>query len=283
MVRSLEIAAALVKLLWYIAQAAVIERRRMQPICPQCQQPVEAEQVNIQQMVALCPACSSVFALRPGSQRRKSRKVQQPTGLQLHDGDPLTFTFRTNFRLDKNEHFVNSAMMSAVFSLVTILMIALNLEGEVPVFLPLLFAILASGALYWLGSIAWNHTEIAASGNNLMVSRRPLPVAMPSRVLDRTDIVAFYAEETAASQQAGYDTPRFHVWASKTESGRKLVVGDLTEEYATYIASRLDAWLQEGDDRSVDRLSLGEADGGRAQLEVQAEAAAAVDSNRAAR
>ena len=238
----------------------------MQPVCPQCQQPVEAEQVNIQQMVALCPVCSSIFELRPGLQRRKTRKVQQPTGLQLNDGDPLTFKFRTNFRLDKNEYFINSAILSVVFSLMTILMIALNLEGEVPVFLPMLFAIMALGALYWLGSIAWNHTEIAASENSLMVSRRPLPVTSSSRVMDLTDVETFYAEETVASQREGYDTPRFHVWASETEGGRKLVIGDLTEEYATYIASRLDAWLREDDDISVDRLSLDEADADAAQL-----------------
>ena len=244
----------------------------MQPVCPQCLQPVEADQVNIQQMVALCSACNSIFELRPGLQRRKARKVQRPTGLHLHDGDPLTFMFRTNFRLEKNEHFVNSAVMSAVFSLVTILMIALTMTGEVTLFMPVFFAAMAFATLYWLASIAWNHTEIAASGTSLMVSRRPLPVASSSRVLDLTNVEAFYAEETVASQQEGYDCPRFHVWASETAGGRRLVVGDLTEEYATYIASRLDAWLQESDDRSVDRLSLDEADGSAAQLGDQAAA-----------
>ncbi len=253
----------------------------MQPVCPQCQQPVEAKQVNIQQMLALCPACNSIFELRPDLRRRKTRKVQQPTGLQLQDGDPLIFKFRTNFRLEKNEHFVNSAVMSAVLSLVTILMIGLTLSGEVTLFMPVFFATMAFATLYWLASIAWNHTEIAASENSLMVSRRPLPVTSSSRVLDLTDVETFYAEETTASQQEGYDTPRFHVWASETEGGRKLVVGDLTEEYATYIASRLDAWLRESDDRSVDRLSLEEADADAAQLEDQADAA--VDNEAAAR
>lgn len=248
----------------------------MQPVCPQCQQPVEAAQVNIQQMLALCPACSSIFELRPGLRRRKARKVQRPAGLQLSDGDPLTFKFRTNFRLEKNEHFVNSAVMSGVFSLLTILMIALNLDGEVPVFLPMLFASLAVGAMYWLASITWNTTEIAASGNSLMVSRRPLPVPASQRVLDLSSVDAIYAEETVASRQEGYDTPRFHIWASEMAGGRKLVVGDLTEEYATFVASRLDAWLREDDDRSVDRLSLDEADENSPPLEDQAEAA--VDS-----
>ncbi|MCY4147562.1 MAG: hypothetical protein OXE95_12715 [Chloroflexi bacterium] len=251
----------------------------MQPVCPQCHQPVEAEQINIQQMVALCLACDSVFELRTGLQRRKARKTQRPPGLQLHDDDPLIFKFRTNFRLEKNENFVNSAVLSLVFSLLTTLMVGLSLEGEAPIFLAMLFAILAVGAFYWLASIVWNATEIAAADSSLMVSRRPLPVPASKRVLDLSSVDAIYAEETAASRQDSYDTPRFHVWASETVGRRKLVVADLTEDYATYIASRLDAWLRADDDRSADRLSLDEADDDAAEL--AARQAAAADDNQA--
>ncbi len=228
----------------------------MQLACPDCNTPVSAQNINIQEMLALCSACASVFDIAPQRRKLKRRKVRQPKHLRLReDGQSLRLAFRTNFRLEKNENFTGSAVCSAVFTLVGLLMTSLYLEGEVPLMLPVVFTLLSLGALYTLATIAYNTTEIVMNAQRLRVARLPLPSLSRPRTLDLTDIESISAEETAASQQAGYDTPRYHVWAQRFGGERKLIVGDLTEEYALFIAAQLDEYLPRADSADVSRLS----------------------------
>ena len=206
-------------------------------------------------MVALCERCSSVFDINKQQPKTKRRKIKRPQQLRIMAADPLHLAFRTNFRLDKSENFTTSAILSGVFSLVTLLMAGLYIEGEVPIFLPLMFMLMASAALYSLATIAYNKTHIQLDSESIYVSRRPLPSLTQARQLELDDADAFSAEETAASQREGYDTPRYHVWAHYANGGRKLVSGDLTEDYASYIASQLNLQLYQDDAASAARLS----------------------------
>ncbi len=227
----------------------------MQLQCPQCDQPVKAEQINIQQMVALCDACSSVFDINLQRAKSKRRKVKRPPGLRILADDPLHLAFRTNFRLDKSENFSASAILSGVFSLVTLMMIGLYIAGEVPIFLPLVFALMALAALYSLATITYNQTHIWLDEHAIHIARRPLPAITQARQITLDGIESCSAEETAASRREGYDTPRYHVWAQYIDGGRKLISGDLTEDYASYIASQLNQQLYQDDVASAARLS----------------------------
>ena len=226
----------------------------MQLHCPQCDQPVNAEHINIQQMVALCEHCSSVFDINRQPAKTKRRKIKRPQQLRILATDPLHLAFRTNFRLDKSENFTTSAILSGVFSLVALLMAGLYIEGEVPIFLPLMFMVMASAALYSLATIAYNKTHIQLDSESIYVSRRPLPSLTQARQLELHDVDAYSAEETAASRREGYDTPRYHVWVHYAHGGRKLVSGDLTEDYANYVASQLHLQLHQDDAGSAARL-----------------------------
>ncbi len=226
----------------------------MQPHCPRCQEPIKAEHINIQRMVALCERCGSVFDIEKQRQKSKRRKAKRPPALRILADEPLHLAFRTNFRLDKSENFTTSFILSGVFSMVAVLMAALYLENEVPIVLPLVFAIMACAALYSLATIVYNQTHIRVDANEIRVARRPLPSLTRERQLELDDVDAFSAEETAASQREGYDTPRFNVWAHYAYGGRKLVSGDLTEDYADYVASALNRNLARDDHASAARL-----------------------------
>ena len=232
----------------------------MQLQCPQCHRPVAAEQINIQQMVALCDACSSVFDVNIQRAKAKRRKVKRPSNLRILAEDPLHLAFRTNFRLEKSESFTTSAILSGVFSLVTVMMIGLYIEGEAPGILPLVFAVMALAALYSLATIAYNQTHIWMDEHAINLARRPLPSLTQARQISLDGIEAFSAEETAASQREGYDTPRYHIWAQLSDGGRRLVCGDLTEDYASYIASQLNLPLIQDDAASAARLSDAQAE-----------------------
>ncbi len=230
----------------------------MQLTCPQCNQPVEADNINIQQLVALCPACSAVFefSMPRARNKPKRRKVQRPEHLRVEETDRLQLAFRTNFRLDKDENFINSATLSAAFSFVAVLMIALNLEGEGPLILPLLFSLLSALAWFWLATLTYNKTHIVMGEECIQVSRQPLPSLGKTRTITLSGIDSISAEETTASQEQGYDTPRYHVWANAIDESRKLIVGDVTENYALYIAGRLDEYLHRDEIAEVGRLEL---------------------------
>lgn len=232
----------------------------MQLHCPQCNQSVKAEQINIQRMVALCESCSSVFEFSSQRQKAKRRKAKRPQRLRILADEPLHLAFRTNFRLDKSESFQGSAVMSGVFSLLTLLMTGLFLDGEAPVFLPFIFLLMAAASLYSLATIVYNQTHIRLDSDTLSVARRPLPSLTQARQFSLADIESFHAQETDASQREGYDTPRYHVWANFIDGGRRLACGDLTEDYASYIADALNQRQSPSDFDSAARLSEGRRD-----------------------
>ncbi len=228
----------------------------MRVACPQCLEQVSAENINMQRMMALCAHCSSLFAIELPRKKPKRRKVQKPAHLSVSEDDTLRINFRTNFRLDKNESFLNSAALSGVFSLISVLMAGLFLEGEVPLFLPLLFVVFSLTGFYSLATIAFNKTHISFDGRNLCRSRRPLPAFTARQELALAAVTAFYAEESSVSQEKQYDTARFHVWAELQDGSRRLVVADLTEAYAWYIASRLDQFMPENAPAEGSRLAI---------------------------
>ena len=234
----------------------------MQLTCPQCGQSVKADHINIQQMAAVCPSCSNVFQFAAEGPKLKRRKARQPRHLQLDESEGLHIAYRTNFRLEKNENFINSGVLSVVFTFAAILMISLYLAGELPIILPILFGLATPPMYYWLGLIAFNKTHIDMDGVSIKVSRRPLPNIGQAREIDLSGITSISAEETSASKQKEYDTPRYHVWANFSGGGRKLIVADVTEEYGYFTAQTLDGWLQQ----DASRLALDEGGEGAESL-----------------
>ena len=207
-------------------------------------------------MMALCGACGSVFDIDSQRGKSKRRKVQRPDGIQEAENGALRLRFRTNFRLDKSESFINSAILSGVFSLITVLMTGLVAAGEVPFFLPIIFSVMAICAIYSLATITYNATEILADEHSLRVSRGPLPSLTQAREISLLDVDELTVEETLASQERGYDTPRYHVWAQVAGGRRRFVVGDLTEDYAYYVAGKLNAFLELDDAPDTSRLTM---------------------------
>ena len=235
----------------------------MRLVCPECGAAIDAEQINIQQLAALCIACGAVFGFSAPageSAKAKRRKFAQPNGLTLRDGDRLQLSFRTNFRLDKDEGFVNNAVMTAVFGFVALLMVVIGAEEGIPFFLLLVFVILALASAYGLALIAWNRSLVTLDDEALSVARVPLPGFNQEQRFPLDDIISFEAEETAASKSEGYDTPRYHVWVRQAGDRRKRVLADLTEAYACFVAGQLNARLRIDAPETASRLSVADTD-----------------------
>lgn len=168
----------------------------MQLTCPQCNQPVSAADINIQQLVAICTGCDNIFSFSSDFLKSKRRKARQPEYLGLREADDLRISFRSNFRLDKNENFISSSIMTIVFTSIALLMFGLREEENTPVVLPIAFALTAAFAAYWLALIAYNKTHIVMDSSKIQVSRGPLPSYGQEREIELNNVVSIFSEET---------------------------------------------------------------------------------------
>ncbi|MBZ0291066.1 MAG: zinc ribbon domain-containing protein [Anaerolineae bacterium] len=217
----------------------------MQITCPQCGEPVSAEHINIQHMTAVCPACSTIFRFNPPEAKIKRRKVKQPTHFKvIESGSDLSLSFRTNFRLDKNESFIFRGILSFAFTFISAITINEYFSGDAPFILALGFTLVALFLYYLLSLVVFNKTDIRINDETIQVSRKPIPdfLNQPQSIgLAGVERVRY--EETPASIRESYDTPRYHVWAEMIDGSRKIIVSDLVDDYAIFITQRLTEYL----------------------------------------
>lgn len=226
----------------------------MQVNCPNCGEKVSAEQINIQKMTAVCAACDSVFAFDLPEAKAKRRKVKQPARLTLRDAEILHMEFWTNFRLDRSEAFLSSAfgglMLFIAFMIIS--------SERAPGILPLPFLLMALALFYWVAQMVINKTHIDMDEDTIKVTRKPIPNLLnPGYEVPLAGVAAIKCEETDISKKQAYDTPRYRVWAETTDGSRRTIVNDVTEDYAVFIAQRLDERLHTNADLDVSRLEDG--------------------------
>lgn len=220
----------------------------MQITCPNCGQTITAEHINIQKMAAVCPACHHVFSFDLPAAKTKRRKVKQPEGLTLRDEDHLlSMSFRTNWRLERNQTFVSGMVGGGMMTLVTGLMINEYFEtGDMPFILPIVLAIFAVGMFYAAATVMYNKTYISMTDYEIQVKRGPLPGtnSTPQRI-DLAGVVSIGYEETVASKKEGYDTPRYRVWVEMADGSRRTILNDLVEDYAVFVTQRMQEHLED--------------------------------------
>ncbi len=228
----------------------------MQVTCPNCGEKVTADNINIQKMTAVCSACDTVFSFDlPEVQKAKRRKVKQPTKLILRDdADTLQIEFRTNFRLDKNEAFLASTIGGFAFIMLVVSMVLFN-DGDSPFILTGTFFAVALTLFYGVALIVLNKTHIKMDEGSIAVTREPLPNPLnQGHEVSLAGVTAIQYEETAASKKEAYDTPRYLVWAQTEDGSRRTVINDVIEDYAVFIAQRLQERLQTDDELDVSHL-----------------------------
>lgn len=233
----------------------------MQIVCPTCGEPISSEHINIQRMAAVCPACHTVFQFDPSPSKLKRRKIKQPAQLLAQESENgLKLAFRTNFLLYKNELFLAGVFFSSIFTFLT-LMLAVAANSPAKMLLALMFGLISCLLYYGMALVAYNKTHIDISDESITVSRKPLlDFFNPTNTILLSGIESIRYEETAASKEAGYDTPRYTVWAEMVEGHRKVIANNLIEDYAVFITQRLNEQLEANTAPDVSRLTDHEQD-----------------------
>src|SRR5688572_26021514 len=147
----------------------------MQIQCPNCGEKITATNINIQDKIAVCGACDTVFKFELPEEKIKRRKIKQPQNLILRDDDTLKMRFRTNFRLDQDEGFISSAIFGAISAVVgSALFAGFMVSGKVALVFPLAFFVVTAFFVYLMAVFAYNHTELEMDDELIRLSRKPL-------------------------------------------------------------------------------------------------------------
>lgn len=224
----------------------------MQVTCPNCGARVTASHINIHNMTAVCAACDTVFPFKLPVDKIKRRKAKQPANLAIRDDDTFEIDFRTNFRLDKNETVIATVLGGLSFLLVGLLLVG---SGKAPIILTGAFMAVAFTLFYLTTLMIANKTHIKMDEDTISITRRPLPNPLVAgREVSLAGVTAIKYEETAVSKKEAYDTPRYVVWAETEDGSRRIIINDALEEYAVFVAQRLDERLQAELDPDTSRL-----------------------------
>lgn len=220
----------------------------MQLTCPNCNEKIIAGNINIQDKIAVCHQCDTVFQFSiPDSSDKKAkrRKVHQPHDLTLHDEERLHMSFRTNWRLDQNETFLTGAILGVLFTFISVMLIS---EGELNL-LPFIIGLIAFAGYYTAALTAYNKTHITMNDVSIKTSRLPLPGSTRHHTeVNLANVESITTEETAMSAKEGFDLPRYNVYANRFDGSRQVIIKDVTEEYGQFIAQTLNAELSAEDD-----------------------------------
>ncbi|MGB7338232.1 MAG: hypothetical protein WBC91_05005 [Phototrophicaceae bacterium] len=223
----------------------------MQLNCPSCGTLIQATDINIQDKIAVCSNCDTVFEFNTSAEKAKRRKVKQPADMRVRDTDTLTLSFRTNWRLERNQQFIMSAYGTGLGIFVANALGIGYLSDGNSVILPIMAVLFALACFYSLLLTAYNHTEIIMDADKLTITRKPLPT-----LLNQTQSVSLHGvesikcAETPISKRENYDTPRYIVWAETIDGNRRTIVTDVVEEYAYFITQKLQENLYEHTDIS---------------------------------
>jgi DNA-directed RNA polymerase subunit M/transcription elongation factor TFIIS len=217
--------------------------------CPNCGEFIPVENINIQEMVALCGKCQHVFAFTRSTIARKTKRriPPQPKRVHVHvNDDGMELSYQLEFGSGAK---FGLAMATLAATLCTILLVGTFLSHE-PTSLLFVFALIALVFSYVAAVGVTTTTTITADTQHLEVSSGPLPFPIKDdKTLSIADITRISFEETYESNSPL--PPSYNVYAELQDGARISVVTSLPRTHAQYIAATLDDYLHEDVDVGI--------------------------------
>jgi len=227
--------------------------------CPHCGAFVPAENINIQQMTALCGECSHVFGFSEGGviAKPKHRHIPKPKRLETQEDETgLTLSYRRVFNLNTIGALAGMSFGAVV---ITFALIAIGFSPDAPRLAALLPGAIATLLWYVVAVILTTTTRIRANAETVEVKTGPLPFPISEdKTLATADIARVFCEEVVSSQKSGIGVNYYLVRIELVDGVRLSLLDALPQEYAFYIAQALEAYLQI--ERKADQSSTAELD-----------------------
>jgi hypothetical protein len=221
----------------------------MQLKCPHCGAPIPAENINIQELVALCNECQHVFGFSKSvvARKTKHRRLEPPKRVRAHEGDE-------HLELSYWLVFGPGSKFGIVMSLIAIVaygaMFIGAWNGNSSALPLLLLGLLVALFAYLEAVFLTTTTGISVNGNEMVVTSGPLPFPIKDdKTLSIHDVSRVFFERTTESWPPFM--PTHNVYVELQDGERMPLVTSLPREYARYIAYTLDEYVHALEGESV--------------------------------
>lgn len=239
----------------------------MQPlVCPQCGTTIPAEHINIHDLVAVCPNCSTVFNFSSTNQaleKAKHKHLTMPKRISVVEEDDRTIIaiswrkWGMLFVLLPFTVFWNGIMLIGIITALV--------RGQIGVIFP--FSLHIAGGLFLLHqtlSQLLNRTEILLDGHAVDISTRPIPPRRYNR-LDYDLIVGLYYKQKILTRRNGWQLRNyytdnhndFELYAVLTDGSDYLLMQSDDEQIAYYVGQRIKDAVQLPTDLERIDLTIG--------------------------
>jgi hypothetical protein len=222
--------------------------------CPQCEKPLKAEDISIENMMAKCRNCDHLFFFDQKGNRDGIPLQKQV--LELPDGMSIRkmisqLEIRYSWRRNANGFLIFFAILWNLFLLPFVIIALTQWEWIILLFLSL-HLLVGVGLIYYLLATLFNATYITVSPRILRVEVTPLPIPMQaSRTLSADQIEQVYVKKYSSGKTNGEPTWAYAVEVIlKNQANVRLVGGLKTADYGLYIEQEIEKYLHI-DDRRV--------------------------------
>lgn len=218
----------------------------MHLVCPECGETIPANNINVQKLIAVCPACAAVFPFDLPHDHPKRRKVKPPQDMRIdEDDDRLHLVFHTGTSLEQNQTTAALFLMTLLAALLTVLLgmsygTALTGTGGLLLVLGAGFFTLSFAYGVLLGLL--NRTHVDVTRETIHVAHRPFPALHQHESVAVSDVQRIVCERIVTVTP---DTPKYRVQAELTDGSPHMIVNGVTERYAYFVAQCIQQHLDE--------------------------------------
>ncbi len=217
----------------------------MQLNCPNCRQPVPAQDINISQLVAKCRQCGQVFSFEEKVRRapRQREEVLLPPGIQAFSL-LSELNIEVRWRESSNSFLMFFTLIWNAF-IIPFVVIAIS-SGQFGMLLGLsLHLLVGVGLIYNTLATLLNTTTIILNHYRLSIQHQPLRMPFyPNRELSVAEVEQFYVDKYSAGKQNGNPVWAYAVKAELKDGEHLQLVKRLKNpNQARYIEQEMERFL----------------------------------------
>jgi hypothetical protein len=225
--------------------------------CPTCGAVISGENINVQQLVAVCTACDTVFSFEEiVAAKDKRRKYKQPDNMTLDDTGPdLRLTYPQKIGREDRQGLAVSVFIASLTGFIGTMMLTADDAPKVLAVLMLAFALVFFTTML---AVLFNRKQITVTPDEFHVKQRPVPIPIPGedwlfgeKRLIAQDVTRVYCEETEDSRKSGGMQRYYHVCLGLADGGRVFLVKGLPQAHAFYIMQQVQAYLADASTRAA--------------------------------
>lgn len=232
----------------------------MRLVCIECGTAIPAANINVNKLIAVCPACNSVFHFELHENKVKQRKIKAPERMVVHDDAPLHLSYDRVFGSENRAALIGIGFATFMFTVIMMTTIGGFLADDMSIFVPLFVGTLWFSFFYTELMLYFTKTRIISDGNQLRAEHEffPHPLQEKDRSIDIHAIQRVFMEESYSSKRRVDAERSYHLYAETDADSRALILKGVPEKYALFIQQEIMKLVHEEADYDGTRLLLAE-------------------------